>query len=234
MTPQPYHYATFTSSTGLTVKVLLDQQMAIPTGGFGGWDIVQRPKRTSMTRYAGRDPFQMDVPVVFDGVRTQSGQETSISTLVRMSQQPTPLQQPPIIKVSGAVPIRGLQWVIQDFTWDNQSVYWVVQGGVPVRLRQSVVVSLLEFVDDNIATTPATPAISASISAGGSKTKLGSGLNAKQEAQIAYGDSSLYAVLFGANPWMTPDPRMPIPVGKTFVVPPLYTKNPNGFSGSAG
>lgn len=220
MTPKPFHYVTLTSDTGLKVRVLLDSNSAHLTGGFGGWEVVARPKRVGIVRFAGRDPFRMEVPVLFDGYGMGKGQEADISTLIRMSQPPTELKQPPTIKISGAVPRTDLTWVIEDLVQDNQSVIWDQQGGVSVRLRQGFVVHLLQYVDDTLITTAASPTIIAGGGTSGSKVKVGSGKTAKQEAQTEYGSASLFTILFAANPWMTPDPRAPIPTGTEFVVPP--------------
>lgn len=218
---KPLHFVIFTSDTGLSLKVLLDQQMANLTSGFGNWDIVQRPKRKSITRYAGADPYTMDVPVLFDGYRERNGQEAAISTLVRMAEPPGELLPPPILKIAGAVPRRDLQWVIQDMTWDNQAVIWTEQNGVPVRVRQSVVVHLLQYVDDRLIVTAPTPAVIAGGGKGGSKVKTGSGKTAKQEAQDEYGSAAFAQFILKANPWMSIDPRQPIPVGQQFIVPPV-------------
>lgn len=225
MSSNQFHYVTFASDTGLRVVVQLDQQSANLTGGFGGWEVVQRPKRLSITRWDGKDPYTMDVPVVFDGTKApQKGQERDISTLLRMGEQPGELVQPPVITLSGPIPRTDLPWVIQGYSWDNQNVMWVNQGGVPVRIRQSVVVSLMQYVDDQLITTAPAPAAKAGGGKSGSKVKQGSGKSAKQEAQDEYGMASFYKLIFSANPWMLPDPRAPIPVGKTFILPPNPSK----------
>lgn len=223
--PSPSQYVTLASDTGLRVTALLDQQSAALTGGFGGWSVVQRPKRVSITRYAGKDPYTLDIPLVFDGtVAPQTSQEILISNLLRMGEQPTSLTQPPAITVRGPIPRRDLRWVINGFNWDAQNVLWVNQGGVPVRIRQSVVVSLLQYVDEQLITTAATPAIVAGGGGSGSKTVAGTGKNAKQVAQAEYGSAGFWHEILKANPWMPDDPRAPIPVGTSFVVPPKQQK----------
>jgi hypothetical protein len=216
---KPQHFVTFTSDTGLTVKVLLGATSANLTGGFGGWNVVTRPKRVSLTRYDGKDPFRMDVPIQFDGTTTRQGQEAGITTLSRMAVAPSDLQQPPTIKVAGAVPRKDLTWVVESIDWDNSSVIWDEQGGVPVRLRQAATVHLLQYVSDNVIFTQATPTKVTPPS----KVKDGAGKSAKQHAQDEYGNPDLWNQIFGANPFLTTDPRAPIPAGTTITIPPQTT-----------
>lgn len=212
------YYATFTSDSGLFVQVLMGDSAAYLTGGFGGWEVVDRPRRIGMVRFKGRDPLRQDIPVRFEGVREHIGQEVPIATLIRMSMIPAENQTPPLIDIDGPVMREDLAWVIEDITFDNQNTIWEEIGGTPVRTRQDAVVHLLEYVDDDVIITAPTPAIVA----GGGKTKktiTSSGQTAKQLAQIAYGDPNAYFLIFGANPILTPDPRLPIPHGAEVVIP---------------
>jgi len=126
---------------------------------------------------------------------------------------------PPKIHVSGAVPRDDILWVIEDITWETDDVIWDVIGGTSVRLRQSATVHLLEFVDDDVIVTAPSPAV---VAGGGKKstTKPGAGKTAKQLAQEAYSNPGFWQTIIGANPWLSPDPRVPIPPNKTVVIPP--------------
>lgn len=48
------------------VKVMLGDGPVQATGGFGGWDIVARPRRTALTVWTGYEPLQLTVPIVFN------------------------------------------------------------------------------------------------------------------------------------------------------------------------
>jgi hypothetical protein len=222
----PEHQVTFRTDTGIRVQCLLDTQMANLTGGFGGWEVVQRPKRVSITRWNGKDPFTMDLPVRFDGtLAPQKGQEIAISMLLRMSQPSGPLKQPPIITLDGPVPRTDLKWVIQNLEFDNQNVMWENYRGIYVRIRQSVVVQLLQFVDDQVISTPPAPATLAGGASAGSKVIVSTGKTAKQEAQAAYGSAQFWKDILDANPFLLPDPRAPITAGQSLVIPPQGQKS---------
>ena len=52
-----------TSNPGGGVSCLLGSAVRI-TGGFGGWDIVSRPRRTAMTLWNGFDPITLELPLL--------------------------------------------------------------------------------------------------------------------------------------------------------------------------
>jgi hypothetical protein len=222
MTFKPNHYVTLHSDTGLVVRVPLGDSPATLSNGVGGWEIIDRPKRSSITRYKGKQPFNLDIPVLFDGTTPPvTGQEVAISKLTRMGISSGRFKDPPVITLAGAVPRTDLKWVIQNLSWDNQATRWKMMNGVPVRIRQAVTINLLQYVDEGpLIQTPPSPAVVAGGGDSGAKIKNGSGKNAKQEAQDEYGNASLFQAIFDANPWMLPDPRSPIPAGTIFVVPP--------------
>jgi hypothetical protein len=167
----------------------------------------------------------MDLPVIFEGIRGNVSQEEHITALVKMAEPVGHLKQPPTLLVVGATPLPHVHWwVIENMKWDNQNVTWVRKGASLVRLRQSVVISLLEYVDEEVIITQPTPAIAAGAGPVGTKIKTGSGLTAKQEAQKEYGDPGLYTKILEANPWLPIDQRLGIANGVTFVVPPANSK----------
>jgi hypothetical protein len=216
------HKVTFTADNGLIVQVALDMASAHMTGGFGGWEVVDRPKRVALTRFKGKDPYRMDVPILFDGWSDDASQEVQISTLARMSEQPAEQQPPPTLTVDGAVPRDDLTWVIETIDWDGSNVIWDMQNGVPVRLRQSAVVHLLQYVDDNVIITKATPAVKNGGNKRGGKTvTTTSASTLRQTSQAEYDDPDAWKLIGDANGIF--DPRAPILPGTTLYIPP---KNP--------
>lgn len=214
------YYVSFESDTGDVVTVLLDAASPTLTGGMGGWEVVDRPKRVGITRFKGKEPFRQDVAIVFDGVSTGESQEEKISTLVNMGLQPDDLKDPPKVKVAGTVHRRDLTWVLEPAPdWDSQSVMWDRQGGVSVRIRQAAVVHLLEFVDDQVLITAPSPAVAARDKVSGKNVKTPDGMTLKQLASIEYSDPDKYLLILMANPWLDPDPRKRIPRGTPLTIP---------------
>jgi hypothetical protein len=116
------------------------------TGGYGGWDTVQRPKKASLTVWEGRDPFQLTIPLLL----SRAGQPVSsdIHDIAVLSSG-TSKGRPPLVQVFGTImlPVHaGDDWVIQDVSW-GESIWRQTDA---VIIRQHVTLTLLEFVDDQL------------------------------------------------------------------------------------
>lgn len=159
------YYVTFTPDNDIngdkSITVLVSASSPNWTGGFGGWDIVERPKRKSVTRWKGQDPRTLDLPILFDGLVNDEDQEDDIAKLIDMSQPDSAFNTPPpTVAIQGLTMGNSYSWVIQDISWDTEGVIWDHRDGEgAVRLRQGATVSLLEFVDDQVILTQPTPVI---------------------------------------------------------------------------
>jgi LysM repeat protein len=59
-------FVTFHAEGIASVKVMLGDGPVVVSGGFGGWDVVSRPRRTALTVWQGYDPLRLTVPVIFN------------------------------------------------------------------------------------------------------------------------------------------------------------------------
>jgi hypothetical protein len=144
MTLPARYYVTFRASNGSTVKVLRGDGPPKIVGGSGGWDVVSRPRRVAMTQWTGRDPYRMDVPILFDGYRFKDSVEEDIARLNNMSIGHD-YDPPPTINIDGAVPVKGATWVIENIDWGDE-VYWELSAqGRYYRMRQDAVVHFLQY-----------------------------------------------------------------------------------------
>ena len=142
------HLYTFNSSDGTKVVVLRGSEPPRMTGGGGGWQIVQRPRRLGLTQWQGREPYQMDVPVLFDGWADGDDVEADIARLNQM-QMGKNSDPPPTLQIDGAVPVKGIRWVIAGIEWGTNVIWVSGVNGRPVRQRQDAVVKLLQYVKDD-------------------------------------------------------------------------------------
>lgn len=133
------NYYLFKASSGLQVAVLRGEGAPRMTGGGGGWAVEARPKRVGLTLWNGRDPYSMDVPVLFDGWADNEPQENAISILNQM-QMGGDFREPPTVTITGSVPIKNARWVITGIDWGD-NVIW--DGNH--RLRQDAVVHLTQY-----------------------------------------------------------------------------------------
>lgn len=150
MTPRlhPSQYR-FVTSAGLEVTVLRGKDAPAITGGYGGWEVASRPHDVGITRWVGKDPIRMSVPVYFDGWMSKRSQEVPITTLSRMALPDPTTGEPPVLDVLGGTPRRDItRWVVETIDWGTD-VIWAMIGGTPARLRQDAVVHLIEYRDDD-------------------------------------------------------------------------------------
>jgi len=168
----------------------------------------------------------MDLPVIFNGIHQYRNMEPDIQTLIKMAEPVGHLKPPPTIRVRGAalpLPAPSIWWVISDMSWDSSNVTWYRFGHLTGRVRQSVVIHLLQFIDEQILVTSPSPAV-LNGAAGGGRVVKSKGGTAKDMAQEHYGDPSKYQLILTANPWASPDTRQAIAAGKDVVIPDVNKK----------
>jgi hypothetical protein len=128
----------------ISVTGWLGPNGAVPTGGYGGWEIVSRPRRQGLTIWNGRDPFKMSLQLVLDGFIAQDPIEIECSSVERLALPATDLNQPPVVTISGAaVPHSDLPWVIDNITWEEAE-----RDSYGRRLRQVLTIDFIRYVKD--------------------------------------------------------------------------------------
>lgn len=142
----PELFYRFMSSTGQIVTVLRGESPPKMVGGGGGWQITNRPRRVGLTTWAGRDPYMMDVPVMFDGFKDGVSVESAIANMNQM-QMGDNLLQPPSVTIDGAVPVKGVRWVLNPMIDWGDKVIWKTGPNKPYRVRQDAMVHLLQLVE---------------------------------------------------------------------------------------
>ena len=214
---------TFKADNGLAVTVLAGDGAPMLSGGFGGWETVDRPRRVGITRFKGRSPMSQDIPIRFsDPDGEDVSQEQDITTLMRMASQGADLAEPPKIRLGGIAWRKDLTWVINDITWDS-TAQLITVGSTPVRVRQDAVVHLLQYVDDTVLTTAASPAANAQTPKKKAQVTVPDGMTLKQVAGIEYPgqvDKGMNLLIW-ANEFLSADPRAIIPTGTVLSIPDI-------------
>jgi hypothetical protein len=145
------------ASQGTEFSVFSGEAQPIISGGFGGITRVARPHRVALTDWQGVDPYTMVLAVRFDGWAVRQSMEPQIYDLLSMARDLSTRDGPPIISVSGPVPLPdNIAWLVDDVQWGNSLWEHVNHGGVPVavpyRVRQDVVITLVEVEEaDTVA-----------------------------------------------------------------------------------
>lgn len=142
---------------GASLTMRLDPTTVRQGGGVGGWEEVANAKRPSSTEYMGQPLRTLEIPLLFDGWRTQTDVEEPCRILDAWGRIPPGRREPPVLQVVYGT-YTALRWVVQDLDWDEASELRTRLGR---RLRAAVLLTLLEHRDALIALTPvqrATPA----------------------------------------------------------------------------
>lgn len=148
------------------VRVLLGDGAAKATA-TGGWDVISRAKNKGFTAWDGYEPYQMVVPVMFDGLSVSLSQESEYDALHSIMRVPVgPARQPSPVRLKGPVPMTNLLWVIQNIEPDD--IIRHSRDGEMVRV--SAVVTLLEYVEADVSVaikpSPAKAAVERQVAAG--------------------------------------------------------------------
>ena len=189
--PKAQHFVIFKSSLGAQVKVLRDAAAPKMTAGGGGWSVISRPRRTSLTQWAGRDPYRMDVPILFDGFKDSKSVEADIARLNGMSIGHD-YDPPPTLSIEGAVPVKDAVWVIDAIDWGDE-VYWESSGEHYFRTRQDAVVHLLQYQAEerlNITMPKTLP---------GQYIVPRDGMTLKEAVKAYYGNTKKYKAVLSVN-----------------------------------
>lgn len=133
------------SSPVLGITVLLGPDPFVPTGGFGGWDIVDRARQVGMTIQKGVEPMQYSGSIIFDGYkhRHHYSQEDDIEALIRCAHGDDD-NDPGVISISGLSELENNDWVIEDLDFDADSQ--IRTNKSLHRIRQKVTLTIREYV----------------------------------------------------------------------------------------
>lgn len=215
--PSRYYYV-FTASNGTSVTVLRDEGVPTKTDGIGGWEVVERRRRKGLTKWTGRNPARMELPILFNGQDSDPpySVDRDVTTLNQMAFGDN-FVEPPTVKVDGYLPVYGLTWVIEDITWGDNQVWMQGDTGETIRVRQDAIVKLLQFVDEDVVKVgnlgqvpkPSTKPYQAN----GQETL-------KQIAKKVYGNSAMWVEIAKLNPGLVRGPQTVPAAGTILQMPP--------------
>lgn len=191
--PSPAQMITLSSAAPpLRVTGLRGHTAPVPTGGFGGWNQTPRPRRKALTQWSGGEPYQIQFSMLFDGNIGDVSVEAQCLALERMARPPAEHQEPPLVRITGAVPRPNIVYVINDLQWDTDPI-WHISG---FRVRQEVTVVCMEYVaDDRLTATPAAErARRKAAAAAASAAKKGGGAATKGKTYIVKQGDTLMSI----------------------------------------
>lgn len=130
----------------VTLTLRLGADRPNVTQGYGGWNEVTRPQRSTLTVWSGLPALRMDLPLLLDRFKSQASIESQVAALERLASPSSSDGWPPRVRftaLGAAVPHQSRNWVIDSLTWGDAEMN--LRGN---RTRQQVTVSLLEYIGD--------------------------------------------------------------------------------------
>lgn len=121
------------------------------SGGIGGWEQRQRPRRPTMLSWTGTPGVVWQLPVLL-GPDADSSIEPDCRLLQSWGVPGKDDDQPPTLLVdapAGRAP-DGAKWVLQDLEWGEQT-----RNDRGRRIQQEVTLTLLEYVPGQVLKGPA-------------------------------------------------------------------------------
>lgn len=148
MATPPLGYVSITcADPPVSVVCRLGEERPEVTDGYGGWNEVPRPRRTTVTTWTGTPAVRMSLSILMDNWADGTSIEYLIRRLSRMA-LPRAGGQPPTVKVDAAgghLPYQGRTWVIDAIAWGD-----ALMNANGNRVRQAATLTLLEFVSDDV------------------------------------------------------------------------------------
>lgn len=130
------------------------------TGGVGGWETLDRPRRTAAAGWVGLPEKTATLPLILDGMEAggpgvDRSVESAIATLESWGQPHRVTGEPPILQVVGVAMISPAErWVIQGIEFGA----YVRHQNTGQRVQQEVTVTLLRYVAAQLVAGPAAKA----------------------------------------------------------------------------
>jgi hypothetical protein len=136
----------------LQILVLLGPDPFVPTGGFGGWDIVDRSRQVAMTIPKGIEPYQYTGSIMFDGLKHRQSQQDDINRLMRCAHGDD-ASDPGIVSISGLPDLPADDWIIENLDFDADSQ--IRHNKSMELIRQKVTLTIREYIHpDYIKSAP--------------------------------------------------------------------------------
>jgi len=152
-----------------TIDFLLGDGDISYSGGYGGWEEIERPKRAPIINWKGAPSRRLELPLILEGFGDDEPVDDKLFILARLASADG-MQEPPKVTVSGTA-IPGavvVQWVISELNWKATAL-----NDSGARTRVEVSLSLIEAIgDDAIERTPKAPAKTYKVQKGDTLTSI--------------------------------------------------------------
>lgn len=127
----------------LNLHARLGPDLPQVSGGYGGWEVTQRPRAVGMTVWNGVPPCELTLNIMIGGGREideDRGVESKISRLTDVARG-TADATPGIVYIDGVPNLPAAKWVIQNIDWGDA----LRRRDDMHRIRQLATITFLEY-----------------------------------------------------------------------------------------
>lgn len=149
----------FCTLEGIDSKLRIHERLGRQTPrvieGYGEWELVDRPRRRSLTIWAGRSPLRIQSSIMFDSFKNGKSVEARIREFERMAglemdKNGVEIQPPLLVRYDNGPHDNNKasqnRWVIEkDVQWDLEEY-----NGAGERIRAEATFVFLEYVDAQV------------------------------------------------------------------------------------
>lgn len=136
------------SPKGSTLVFGINPESVVVSGGTGGWERIQRPRRRTALEWNGTPERVITFTLILDGWPDRSV-EADIRTLEEMSHPRAPRKPPPELELDFGRMGGRARWVIDDLSWGDE-----LRDAQLNRIRQDVTITLVEYIEATITLSP--------------------------------------------------------------------------------
>lgn len=133
---------------GRSLEFMLDPVSVVLSGGVGGWQEIEHPKRPSSVEYGGQPLQTLTIEALFDGWRQQASVEEPLRILNVWGRIPPGRREPAVLQFEYANHANQ-RWVLQDLDLGES-----LRREDGSRVRQYLTITLLEYRDAQVFLSP--------------------------------------------------------------------------------
>jgi len=128
------------TGAGINMRLRMGAGPAVPSGGLGGWEEVERPRDTPLTDFTGQSLRRQAVPVMLNGWGQNNSVQAQLNRIESVLGKGDP---PPAVKLHGPVHDTNLRWVLEDMTYEDGAIRREGDGAL---VRQPLTLNFVEYV----------------------------------------------------------------------------------------
>ena len=135
----------------INITVPLGDGAAVLTGGFGGYEIIERQDDIGMTDWAGQQPITQDVSLLLNGWESNTSVQPDWDLIRQLGRDTSPDERrPPVFKVTGPVEYSGKWWVLPSSGIETNAGSVIRRPGDGALMRIEFTLHLLEYVKPEV------------------------------------------------------------------------------------